>query len=258
MSHHAILFIQGRLTDGKGKTVECKNAIFIMTSNLASDEIAQHALRLRKEASDYAKKRLELGEDEAQLDEEVSISRKFKDQVVRPILKRHFRRDEFLGRINEFVYFLPFSNNELRELVVRELDAWAQRAYDRHGIKMTWDKQTVDALITGYDVHYGARSLKYEVDRRIVNQLAAAHESGLISKGAEVHFHVKESVIADPKKRRKPDPIKDIYSDEDADQPVKNAQIVLKIKSKAGAWKEFDWTQTGKPIDDDRGPGYMF
>jgi len=39
----------------------------------------------------------------------VSISREFADQVVRPILKRHFRRDEFLGRINEFVFFLPFS-----------------------------------------------------------------------------------------------------------------------------------------------------
>lgn len=41
--------MQGRLTDGKGKTVECKNAIFVMTSNLASSEIAEHALELRKE-----------------------------------------------------------------------------------------------------------------------------------------------------------------------------------------------------------------
>lgn len=43
--------LQGRLTDGKGKTVECKDAIFIMTSNLASEEIAEHALQLRQEAS---------------------------------------------------------------------------------------------------------------------------------------------------------------------------------------------------------------
>lgn len=43
------LFDEGRLTDGKGKTIDCRNAIFIMTSNLASDEIAQHAVMLRKE-----------------------------------------------------------------------------------------------------------------------------------------------------------------------------------------------------------------
>lgn len=42
-------FYQGRLTDGKGNTIDCKNAIFIMTSNLASDEIAQHAVMLREE-----------------------------------------------------------------------------------------------------------------------------------------------------------------------------------------------------------------
>jgi len=42
---------KGRLTDGKGKTINCKDAIFIMTSNLASDEIAEHAVMLRKEAA---------------------------------------------------------------------------------------------------------------------------------------------------------------------------------------------------------------
>lgn len=46
---------QGRLTDGKGKTIECKDAIFIMTSNLASEVIASHALQLRAEASEYDK-----------------------------------------------------------------------------------------------------------------------------------------------------------------------------------------------------------
>lgn len=57
----------------------------------------------------------------------ITISRKWKDEVVRPILKRHFKRDEFLGRINEIVYFLPFSRNELIQLVSKELDTWAKR-----------------------------------------------------------------------------------------------------------------------------------
>lgn len=53
------LFDEGRLTDGRGKTIECKNAIFIMTSNLASDEIAQHGLSLREEVTLARKQRLQ-------------------------------------------------------------------------------------------------------------------------------------------------------------------------------------------------------
>lgn len=49
--------IQGRLTDGKGKTIECKDAIFVMTSNLASDEIAHYGMQLRKEAQQLDKQR---------------------------------------------------------------------------------------------------------------------------------------------------------------------------------------------------------
>lgn len=52
------LLLQGRLTDGKGKTIDCKDAIFIMTSNVASEEIAEHALQLRQEAMEMSKKRI--------------------------------------------------------------------------------------------------------------------------------------------------------------------------------------------------------
>lgn len=50
---------QGRLTDGKGTTIECKDAIFVMTSNLASEEIAEHGLELRREAEIELKKKLQ-------------------------------------------------------------------------------------------------------------------------------------------------------------------------------------------------------
>lgn len=120
------LFDEGRLTDGQGKTIECKDAIFIMTSNLASNEVAQHAVELRQQAETErpeAQKKRKKNEKE----EDITIPRKFKDEVVKPILKRHFKRDEFLGRINEIVYFLPFSRNELLELVGKELQSWAKR-----------------------------------------------------------------------------------------------------------------------------------
>ncbi|KAF4079455.1 hypothetical protein AMELA_G00178210 [Ameiurus melas] len=100
------LFDEGRLTDGKGNTIECKDAIFIMTSNVASDEIAQHALQLRQEAQEQSRHRLAYSLDEVQ-QSEITISKKFEEDVIRPILKAQFRCDKFLGLINEIVYFLP-------------------------------------------------------------------------------------------------------------------------------------------------------
>ncbi|KAJ3660014.1 hypothetical protein Zmor_011671 [Zophobas morio] len=180
------LFDEGRLTDGHGKTIECKDAIFVMTSNLASDEIAQHGLNLRQEIEILRAKRLKTKQKDEDISDNITVSRKFKDEVVKPILKRHFKRDEFLGRINEIVYFLPFSRNELLQLVGKEMAIWAQRAKEKHKIDLNWDRSVESALADGYDVHYGARSIKYEVERRVVNQLAAAHESGFIGKGSTV------------------------------------------------------------------------
>ncbi|KAJ8298180.1 hypothetical protein KUTeg_024711 [Tegillarca granosa] len=154
---------EGRLTDGRGKTIECKDAIFIMTSNLASEEIASHALQLRAEAEEQMKKRSSNKLEDLEASEKITISRRFKDRVIRPILKRHFRRDEFLGRINEIVYFLPFSRSELAKLVTKELNFWAKQAQNKHEIELEWDHNVIDVLADGYDVHYGARSIKYEV-----------------------------------------------------------------------------------------------
>ncbi|XP_021923467.1 caseinolytic peptidase B protein homolog isoform X2 [Zootermopsis nevadensis] len=180
------LFDEGRLTDGKGQTIECKGAIFIMTSNLASDEIAQHALELRKEAKHITDNRLEDKIDDGEVPEKITVSRNFKENVVQPILKSHFRRDEFLGRINEIVYFLPFSRSELLQLVAKELNFWARKAMEKHKIKLIWDHSVLAVLADGYDVHYGARSIKYEVERQVINQLAAAHERGIIGHGSTV------------------------------------------------------------------------
>lgn len=186
------LFDEGRLTDGQGKTVECKDAIFIMTSNLASDEIAEHGLKLRNETYNINKKKLTGKLEEGDEPNEITISKNFREKIVRPILKAYFKRDEFLGRINEMVYFLPFSETELNELVIRELKHWATRAKERHKIDLSWDSEVVQLLTSGYNVHYGARSIKHEIERRVVNQLAAAYESGAIDSGSSVHLSVTE------------------------------------------------------------------
>ena len=181
------LFDEGRLTDGKGHTIECKKAIFVMTSNLASTEIAEHALGLRKEAEMIAKERKE-GHNLEDIEEKITISRHFKEKVVQRILKRHFGRDEFLGRINEIVYFLPFSKSELSKLVERELNFWSDKAKEKHNVDVLWDKQVLNFLADGYNVYYGARSIKHEVERRVVTQLALAHETGQLTKGSTVRI----------------------------------------------------------------------
>ncbi|XP_068565494.1 mitochondrial disaggregase [Cebidichthys violaceus] len=185
------LFDEGRLTDGKGKTIECKDAIFIMTSNIASDEIAQHALQLREEAEVVSRRKLADNLEEVQKGDDVKISRQFKDSVIRPILKAHYRRDEFLGRINEIVYFLPFCHSELLQLVSKELNFWAKKAKQRHGINLQWERPVLDLLAGGYNMHYGARSIKHEVERRVVNQLAAAYEQELLPKGCTLRLSVQ-------------------------------------------------------------------
>ncbi|XP_040282507.1 caseinolytic peptidase B protein homolog [Bufo bufo] len=186
------LFDEGRLTDGKGRTIECKDAIFIMTCNAGSDEIAQYALQLRQEALEMNRSRLADNLEDIQT-EKITISKQFKENVIRPILKAHFRRDEFLGRINEIVYFLPFCRSELSQLVLKELNSWAKKAKQRHDITLTWDREVTDVLTDGYNVHYGARSIKHEVDRRVVNQLAAAYEQDLLPHGCTLRITVDDS-----------------------------------------------------------------
>ncbi|XP_048016381.1 caseinolytic peptidase B protein homolog [Megalobrama amblycephala] len=184
------LFDEGRLTDGKGKTIECKDAIFIMTSNVASDEIAQHALQLRQEAQEQSRRRLAENLEDVQKSEKITISNTFKEQMIRPILKAHFRRDEFLGRINEIVYFLPFCHSERIQLVSKELNYWAKKAKQRHNITLLWEHPVLELLARGYNLHYGARSIKHEVERRVVNQLAAAYEQELLPKGCTLRLCV--------------------------------------------------------------------
>ena len=217
------VFDEGRLTDGKGKTIDCKNAIFIMTSNLASDEIAEYGQQLRKEAEKLAKARLASSAENKDLsDDSIQVSKKYKEKVIRPILKRHFKRDEFLGRINEMVYFLPFSRTELNQLVAKELEYWAKRAQIRHKMELTWDKRVIGLIADEYNVHYGARSIKHEVERRIINKIAFAHETQLIKPGVSVHITIEEPEQTDD---RKQDADTDSQTDTEDPKP-----IVPKIK----------------------------
>ncbi len=75
-----------------------------------------------------------------------SQTESFLREVVQPKLKRNFKRDEFLGRIDEMVVFHPFSENELLSIASSELDSWRAKAWDRHKIDMWWSPALAQSL----------------------------------------------------------------------------------------------------------------
>jgi ATP-dependent Clp protease ATP-binding subunit ClpB len=173
------VFDEGRLTDGKGKTVDCRKAIFIMTSNLAQTEIADNADILRAN-----------GISNSGMSPQ---GKEFVKQTIQPILRNHFRRDEFLGRINEILYFLPFTKDELKCMVEMELNHWRKTAMERHEITLTWSNEVIELLTDGYNIRYGARSIKYEVEKRVINQIAEAHEYDRVREGDFIDIYLSKN-----------------------------------------------------------------
>ena len=72
-------------------------------------------------------------------------------------MKKFFKRDEFIGRISEIVYFFPFSEEQLIDLVEKEMRYWATKAKDKDNITVKWENEVLIVLAGAYDVKYGAR-----------------------------------------------------------------------------------------------------
>jgi len=168
------VFDEGRLTDGKGKTVDCRNAMFIMTSNLVQREIGDSTYKLRPTCDDSGIP------DPAELALVRSETSQFINKIVHPILKHHFKRDEFLGRINEIIVFHPFVTQDLENIVIKELEKWKTRALKRQNISLKWTNDLVTTLTKDYNENYGFRSIKHEVEKRVINVLASAFENKIL------------------------------------------------------------------------------
>ncbi|EJD07231.1 uncharacterized protein FOMMEDRAFT_149742 [Fomitiporia mediterranea MF3/22] len=166
------VFDDGRITDSKDGVVCCKDAIFIMTSNIASDEI--------KESSSELRELVALTETEDRPESYLHVIREF-TRSIRPILKQSLKRDEFIGRINEIAVFLPLSEEEIEIVVERELGVWARRAEEEHGIKLSWSNEVVKKLASAYEINYGVRSVANEVQRVAIHLVADAQISGKIN-----------------------------------------------------------------------------
>lgn len=150
----------GRLTDNKGRTVNFKNAIIVMTSNLGSHLIQENFEKL--EGNNY-KEILELT----------------KEQVME--LLRKTLRPEFLNRIDETIVFKPLNKNEIRSIIDIQLDS-LNKILDKKGIRMSMTDEAKDYIMSkGYDPTFGARPLKRLIQHEILNQLSKEILGGKIN-----------------------------------------------------------------------------
>lgn len=150
----------GRLTDNKGRTVNFKNAIIVMTSNLGSHLIQENFEKL--EGNNY-KEILELT----------------KEQVME--LLRKTLRPEFLNRIDETIVFKPLNKNEIRSIIDIQLDS-LNKILDKKGIRMSMTDEAKDYIMSkGYDPTFGARPLKRLIQHEILNQLSKEILGGKIT-----------------------------------------------------------------------------
>ncbi len=152
------LLDDGRLTDGKGRTVDFKNAVIIMTSNVGSHLIAERAQR-----------------GETAIDEPVR-------RELTDVLRQHFR-PEFLNRVDDIIFFHALTRQDIRHIIDIQLDALLRRLEDRK-LRLELTDAARDLLIEeGYDPVYGARPLRRTLQRRLLDPLALAVLDGRFREG---------------------------------------------------------------------------
>ena len=142
----------GRLTDNKGRTVDFRNTVIIMTSNLGS--------QLIQERMDS----LEDGKDNSRLLDQM------RDEVF--MLLKKTIRPEFLNRIDEVIMFTPLGRGEIEDIVRLQIQA-LEKMLSANGIRVEVEEDAIALLAElGYDPHYGARPLKRIIQRNVLNELS--------------------------------------------------------------------------------------
>ena len=143
----------GRLTDSQGRTVDFRNTVIVMTSNLASKAILNNSLQIKNENSNKNLLAQEL------------------DEQINEALTKYFR-PEFLNRIDEVIRFKPLGPANLKQIVRLQLDE-LKNLLQQQGVDLYVDEPTIQTLAEeGYEPEYGARPLRRVIRRRLENPLA--------------------------------------------------------------------------------------
>ena len=167
----------GRLTDNKGRTVDFKNTILIMTSNVGADIIQTFMEHMPAEGED----RIKMLSD-------------CRNEVL-DVLKRTVR-PEFLNRIDEVIMFEPLSQTDVREILrmqIRDL----QEKLAENGVTIEFTQEFEDYMSTkGYEPAYGARPIKRLMQKELVNLLAKAILDGHVRRDSAIKVSVSDGQIA--------------------------------------------------------------
>nr|MBP9869446.1 AAA family ATPase [Patescibacteria group bacterium] len=171
----------GRLTDGKGRTVSFKNTIIIMTSNIGSDRIL-----------DWGTRRGEIGFNDAEAEEKLD-DEKMRSQILE-LLRDHFR-PEFLNRIDESIVFQALSKKDLTKIVELQLASVAERLAQKR-ITLSFTAKAKELIAEkGYDPAYGARPLKRAIQDLVLDELALKIVEGAFSDGDSITVDAKADKI---------------------------------------------------------------
>jgi ATP-dependent Clp protease ATP-binding subunit ClpB len=161
------IFDDGRLTDSKGRVVNCKNALFIMTSNLGSEVLLEHIEKGKRA-----------------LTKEAILA------ILDPVIKSHFR-PEFLNRLDDILPFLPIKPDDMEKIVLIQLRRLVHRLAEKE-VALEWKHEVIEYLAKeGYDPLFGARPLKRLIQQIVVNPLSSAILSGEIRGQQKVTLTMK-------------------------------------------------------------------
>ena len=155
----------GRLTDSKGRTVDFKNTVIIMTSNLGSNYIAQH-----------------------------TDNRKKQEEAVYQELKAKFK-PEFLNRIDDTIIFQPLSQEQIKQIVKLQIDQMSQQLQDQKLKLSVTDKAIEYFAKTGFDPVFGARPIRRLLQKEILDVLSMKLLSGEIKPNSKVKIDCDEKRI---------------------------------------------------------------
>ena len=169
----------GRLTDNKGRTVDFKNTILIMTSNVGADIIQSYMERLPLETAGESPRARMLAE--------------CREEVLE-VLKRMVR-PEFLNRIDEVIMFEPLSQTDIREILkmqIRDL----QEKLSENGVTVEFTEGFEDYMSTkGYEPQYGARPIKRLMQKELINLLAKSILDGHVHRDSVILVDVRDGQI---------------------------------------------------------------
>ncbi len=170
------LLDDGRLTDNKGRVVNFKNTIVIMTSNIGSSVILDRFEQLEQLQNEEDKKLL------------ISDT---KDEIFEMLTD--FMRPEFLNRIDEKVMFLPLDKKQIKQVALLQIKGLTGML-EKQGLEMTVTEKALDLLAElGYDPVYGARPLQRVIQNEVVNEIAKLLLEGKCVSGDTVEVDVVDS-----------------------------------------------------------------